>query len=302
MSQILAILLGLLAYAVLNIGLVLEKKGADTLPAIEATSAWGNMKNFLGCKIWLLGLILTSMQWVFLFWALALAPLSLITPLLGVGLAVLTIFSHFYLHETIKRIELMGIGIIIVGIALIGSTALPETSEYTVQEMFGLFGTAPALLFLLGISVAAALLCSYSILKEYKFAPAIVFGFAAGVGAGIGGTFTKGMTSGFNNLSAAVGDITWWLMLLIMIAGNLFSLVFLQIGFQKGKAVIVAPIYSVLGMILPVLSGIIILGEWNTQPLVNIILQIVGLIVITVGIIILSFYGEKKKSKAPSGI
>ena len=297
MSQILAILLGLLAYAMLNIGLVLEKKGADSLPAIEATSAWGNMKNFLSCKIWLLGFILTASQWIFLFLALALAPLSLITPLLGFGLAILTIFSHFYLHETIKRIELMGIGIIIVGIALIGVTALPETSGYTIQEMFGLFGTAPAITFLVGISLVAVILCVYSILKEYKFAPAIVFGFAAGVGMGIGGTFTKGMTSGFNNLSAAVGSIIWWIMFLIMVAGNVFSLVLLQIGFQKGKAVIVAPIYSVLGMILPALSGIIILGEWNKQTSVNIVLQIVGLIVITVGIIILSFYGEKKKIK-----
>lgn len=297
MSQLLAILLGLLAYALLNIGLVLEKKGADSLPAIEATSAWGNMKNFLSCKIWLLGFILTALQWIFLFLALALAPLSLITPLLGFGLAILTIFSHFYLHETIKRIELMGIGIIIVGIALIGVTALPETSGYTIQEMFGLFGTAPAITFLVGISLVAAILCVYSILKEYKFAPAIVFGFAAGVGMGIGGTFTKGMTSGFNNLSAAVGNIIWWIMFLIMVAGNVFSLVLLQIGFQKGKAVIVAPIYSVLGMILPALSGIIILGEWNKQPPGNIVLQIVGLIVITVGIIILSFYGEKKKIK-----
>jgi hypothetical protein len=46
-----------------------------------------------------------------------------------------------------------------------------------------------------------------------------------------------------------------------MIAGNVFSLIFLQIGFPKGKAVIVAPIYSVRGMILPALSGLIILGE-----------------------------------------
>ncbi len=33
---------------------------------------------------------------------------------------------------------------------------------------------------------------------------------------------------------------------------------------------------------------------------VNILLQILGLIVITAGISILSFYGEKKKIKAPS--
>ncbi|HUX99870.1 MAG TPA: hypothetical protein VMV49_09970 [Candidatus Deferrimicrobium sp.] len=39
MSQIIAILLGLLGYGVLNIGLILEKKGADSLPFIENTNA-----------------------------------------------------------------------------------------------------------------------------------------------------------------------------------------------------------------------------------------------------------------------
>jgi len=298
LSLVLAICLGLLAFAILNIGLVLEKKGADSLPAIEDTSAWGNIKNFLGCKPWLIGFILTNVQWFIYFIAVSLAPLSVIAPLLGFGLVVLTIFSHFYLHEKIMRVELMGIGVIIVGIVLIGVTALPETNKYSIEEMFSLFGAPGALIYLLGITLVAIILCGYSISKEYKFAPAIVFGFASGVGAGIGGTFTKGISAGFDNILAAAGNGLWWIMLLLMLAGNVISMVLLQVGFQKGKAVIVGPIFSVLGMILPVFSGVIIFNEWASQTSSNIMLQIIGLIVITVGIIILSFYGEKKRTQS----
>ena len=51
MSIIVAILMGLLAYASLNIGMILEKKGVSILPQIEKTSALNSLKNFISCKI-----------------------------------------------------------------------------------------------------------------------------------------------------------------------------------------------------------------------------------------------------------
>lgn len=295
MSLVLAIFFGLLAFAIFNIGLVLEKKGADNLPPIENTGAIQNLKNFLGNKEWLVGFILTNVQWIFYLLALSMAPLSLIAPMLGFGIVILTIFSHFYLHERIKRIELLSITIIIVGIIFVGVTALPEVSR-TIEEMFVLFGNPVAISYLISISIIAIIPCVLSISKEYKITPAIIFGFAAGVGQGIGATFSKGVSAGVENIIAAAENGLWWTMLALMLLGNGVSLVILQIGFQKGKAVIVGPLFNVLGMVLPVVSGVIIFHEWSAQNSFNIILQIIGLMIITAGIIILSFYGEKKKS------
>ncbi len=300
MSLIIAILCALLGYAMLNIGLVLEKKGADSLPLIEKTTMMQNIKNFLGNKVWLVGFILTNIHAVFIFIALAMAPISVIAPLLGFGLCVLTIFSHFYLHEKIKYVELIGIAIIGTGIILIGAAA-PEGYVLTHAEMITKFLAPVSLIFLLIPIITAAILCIYSISKDYKLA-AIVFGIAAGVGGGIGGTFTKAITAGVDMANLAtlfevIGNFSWWIMLISLLAGNVLSMVLLQIGFQKGKAVVVGPIYSVLAMILPVFAGLIILGEWNTLIPLFIVLQIVGLIAITIGIIILSFYGELKKKK-----
>jgi len=167
MSLVLAVFLGLLAFAIFNIGLVLEKKGADALPPIEDTSAIQNLKNFLGNKEWLIGFILTNVQWIFYLLALSMAPLSLIAPLLGFGIVVLTIFSHFYLHEKIQRVEITSIATIIAGIGLVGGAAVPETSR-TIGEMFILFGAPMALIFLIGMTVAAGIPCVYSIKTEYK--------------------------------------------------------------------------------------------------------------------------------------
>ncbi len=294
MSLVLAIMLGLLAFAIFNIGLVLEKKGADSLPAIENTSAINNLKNFLGNKEWLIGFLLTNVQWIFYLIALSMAPLSLIAPMLGFGLVVLTIFSHFYLHEKIRRIEVASIGIIILGIVLVGITAVSETPK-TIEQMFGLFGAPLAIVYLIGISIAAGIPCVYTVRSGYKFAPAITFGIAAGIGAGVGASFSKGVSAGVENILAAAGNGLWWVMLAFMLAGNVISLVLLQIGFQKGKAIIVGPIFNVLGMIIPVFSGIIILGEWQGIDPLKLVFQIVGIIIIMGGIVVLSFYGEKKK-------
>ena len=297
LSYALAIFLGLLAYSVLNIGLVLEKKGADSLPLIENTSALQNVKNFFGSRVWLVGFILTNVQWFIYFAAVALAPLILIAPLMGFGLIVLAIFSRYYLKESIARVEIMSMGAIIGGIVLIGATAIEE-SPRTIEQMWGLFGQPFALIYLLGIGVAAGILCIYSARSNFKLG-AIIFGFAAGVGAGVGATFTKGASPGFSDIIGAAGNIIWWVMILLMLLGNVLSLILLQVGFQKGKAVIVGPLFAVLGMILPVFAGVIIFGEWGEQDLLNIAVQIIGLIVIIIGITILSFYSEKKKQKSP---
>jgi drug/metabolite transporter (DMT)-like permease len=294
MSLVLAIMLGLLAFAIFNIGLVLEKKGADNLPAIENTSAINNLKNFLGNKEWLVGFLLTNVQWIFYLIALSMAPLSVIAPMLGFGMVILTIFSHSYLHEKIRRMEIASIGIIILGIVLVGITAVSETPK-TIEQMFGLFGAPLAIIYLIGISIAAGIPCGYTIRSEYKFAPAITFGIAAGIGVGIGASFSKGVSAGVENILAAAGNGLWWVMLAFMLAGNVISLVLLQVGFQKGKAIIVGPLFNVLGMIIPVFSGIIILGEWQGIDPLKLIFQIVGIIIIMVGIVVLSFYGEKKK-------
>ena len=299
MSLILAISFGLIAYSALNIGMVLEKKGASTLPQIENTSALDNLKNFLGCKVWVIGVSITSLQVIFLMIALTMAPLSLISPLFGFGLVVLAFFSKLYLNEDINKIEYAGIGVTILGIILLGLFSNPNEINYTVNEIASLFFAPFSLFFFLSIIIFTMIVCTYSILNNYKLA-AIIFGFASGIAGAFGNIFMKGVSSGVGqfSLQSTIINFVWIIMLILSFTGSGFSMMLLQIGFQKGKAVLVAPIYSIIAMIYPTISGIIILGEWSGQLLLNILIQSVGIIIIVLGIIILSFYNELKKAKS----
>ncbi|MHA1820354.1 MAG: DMT family transporter [Promethearchaeota archaeon] len=298
MSVIVGVLLAILAYSMLNIGQALQKKGADELPQIEDQNAKQNFKNFLTNKIWLIGWILSTIQWYIWLIALNFAPLSLITPMMGIGLVVLAIFSYFYLNEKISLTEIIGIVFIIIGVALLGIYTQQNNATYTLEEINTLFSRSQAIIFTLILFILVIAPMSYSKARNYKYAD-VMFGFAAGVLAGLGSLYSKAMMGGIGTgpLIDTLKSWQWWIYVVFVIIGNMGMLAVQQVGFQKGKAIIVTPITSILNLVLGVLSGIIIFSEWNGEPLTNIIIKSVALIIVVAGVSILSLYSTLSQSK-----
>jgi hypothetical protein len=119
-----AIFLQLLSTSLNYIGMTLQKKAADSLPALRSEIPFGKaIKNFLTNKAWIFGYILNVISVLVSTAALGLASLSLVQPFYGFGLIVLAIFAHFYLKEEITRIDIIGILFGMVGIIVIGISA-----------------------------------------------------------------------------------------------------------------------------------------------------------------------------------
>ncbi len=296
-DAVLAIIFALLAYTMLNIGFVLQKKGASSLPQVEHQTIIENVKNFLYNKIWLLGLILTSVQWFFYLFALDAGSISLVTPFNGWGIVVLVVFSYFYLKESISRVELMCIGVTIAGVILLGVTA-PAPKELDQGLLTAMLSTpiSLAFLFLMGVLTIVPVVISWK--KNFWHAD-IILGACSGVAASIGAIFSNAMmahitTSDFwSSLWTALGTLAFWFYLIMAGAGNTVSMVYQQIAYQKGKASLVAPLFTIVTLVIPVIAGIIMFEEWGLVSPELAGLRISSIILITVGAAALSYSNSK---------
>lgn len=122
-----SILLTLAATAGNNIGKVLQKKGTVILPPLSFK--FKVIRAYAFNKSWLIGFLMDIFGAMLMLRALSQAPVSVIQPVSGCGLAILSIFSHFYLKEVMNAIDWMGITL--AGIGTIGVGAGGEEQEAT---------------------------------------------------------------------------------------------------------------------------------------------------------------------------
>ena len=302
---VLAIFLGVLSYSMLNVGMGLQKKGAACLPKIEKQKVLQNLKNFFTNKTWLFGFVLVQAQWILLTMALDFAPISMITPLMSFGMVALILFSYFYLKEPISIVEICGIIAIIIGIVILGVTNPDEEVQYNLTETTNFIAEIWSLIFLIVIFVISIGLVLLSVLRKFKNAD-ILFGIAAGITDALGAIFLKALMSGadFRDttiIGQSVSNWVWWFYMVIMIIFNTVATIYLQVAYQRGKAVIVAPIFAVLAMITPVFGGIIIFNDWAIffdQNMIGMIIwKIVAFVIIIAGAVVLSVYSARMEEK-----
>ncbi|NHJ41416.1 MAG: EamA family transporter [Asgard group archaeon] len=300
---VLAIFLGIISYSMLNIGMGLQKKGAASLPKINKQKIGQNIKNFLTCKPWVMGFILVTAQWALLSFALDIASVSIITPLMSVGMVALIIFSYFYLKEPISKIEITGIIIIIIGIVLLGITTPRIEIEHTYEYVIDRLSSIGVIIFLVVFFLFTIFLITLSISRNYKNAD-ILFSIAAGITDALGAILLRAFMGGadFRDgeiMRAAAKLWSWWVLMIIMSAVNFTATIYLQVAYQRGRAVIVAPIFAVLAMIVPVFGGIIIFEEWNyyfTEDKFGLMAgKIIALVIVSIGAIVLSIYSSRKR-------
>lgn len=294
MSAVLSILFGIISYSMLNIGLVLEKKGAALLPQIEGQSFIKNIKNFLTNKYWVIGFLLTCLQWIFYAIAVNLGTLSLVSPMMGVGFVVLVLFSYFYLKEPISKKELIAIGTVVIGVIILGATNPNQEVSYTISQMNILLIKPNAIFFNIILAILIIFPLVFSVLRHFYKAD-VIFGIISGILGGIGAIFTKATMTGIdlNNFFGSMGSsfLIWqfYVYILLFLGGNTASVMIQQVGYQKGKATTIATLFSVFALITPVIGGIIIFDDWANFSILIVILKLIGLAFIIGGVGILSF-------------
>lgn len=277
-----AILIAVAATSLMNFGLALQKKGATSLPKIGKEKCGKVFKAFLSSRIWVFGTALMTCGWGLYLVSTKFAPISIIQPTLGVGLAVLAVFSVFYLHEKIRALEWAAFASMLGGMILLGVSAVDE-GKPPLPEWPPLLGvTAVAL----ALSVVAYALAKRGVLGVIRTDS--LLGLFSGLFIGVAALYTKAMFTFLDNEQKLIG---FGVCLPLVIAANVVGLAVMQSGFQHGKALVVVALEAVINKVVAIVGGMVALAEFLPEDPVKSSMRIAAFLLILFGTAALARFG-----------
>ncbi|GIQ80707.1 hypothetical protein KIPB_001545 [Kipferlia bialata] len=222
---------------------------------------------------------------------------------MGVGLVVLVVFCKLYLHEDVSKPEYLASAVIILGVVVMSLeySDIPSGSD-SVTWYWDAFGSVSGLIYF-GVGwIGTGAACWWSVTHNYRYAGPI-FGLGAGI---VGGTsllfqtpFSKGLSQLF--LSSQDREDNYWVMeiscFLLFSLGGVGAIALENIGFLHAEAIVVAPIYSVSQMVVPIIGGIMVFSEWADVSTATVVVQSLGLAIIVGGVFTLSQANSSKHAE-----
>jgi hypothetical protein len=237
-----ALVLALASTTLTNIAYLREHDAAAALPALTLRRPLHSVHVLLTDRSWLAGFALESGGFALYVAALALAPLTLVQSIAAGGIGILAFASARLGRRRLSSHELAGVLLSTAGLLELAISLAGGSGE-------GAGGSTFAILLWLATTAAAALL---ALALGWRFgALAVAEGVAGGLFFSIGDISVKVATQGGSRAAFAVG----------VIAGYSLGTAFLQLGYQRGGALTVAGLATLLTNALPIAAGTVVLGE-----------------------------------------
>ncbi|MDD1778866.1 MAG: hypothetical protein LUQ65_11945, partial [Candidatus Helarchaeota archaeon] len=240
--------------------------------------------------LWVFGTALIILSTFVLMQAEMFGYLFVISSMTGVGIISVVLFSYFFLKEHIGRNELIGICLIVIG-----TFVVPLFSSTNTEGTMDTWGVTFYSLFLIIFCVCIAI---YAIKSGRRFF-GVIFGTISGIAGGLSIIFQyAAMRLGptgdlFADIWIIVSTFPAILYFILFAVGGVLEFLITQYAFTNGKAIEVVPPNQSFFIIVPIAGGAIIFAEAFN------ILQIIGFIVIIIGVILCTAFkspsnGENK--------
>lgn len=264
--------LALLAACAYDSSYALQAFEARKAPT-EQSMRIGLFAHLLRRPIWLGAIGLSIVGWILQLLALTKAPLTLVQPVLALGLLLLLGFGVKLLGERVGARELAAVAVIIVAVGLIAWAA--PTEPGTVPRDAGL-AVALGLLGVLTVAPVAASLRAAP--------PVALLIVGAGAADGFAAFVTKIVSEELESGSLLLGAI-WGVGAALAVLVGLLSE---SSALQRAAATRVAPIVLVLQIAIPVVMAPIVGGEsWAATPLGGGVL-VFALALLCLGVVVLA--------------
>lgn len=215
---------------------------------------------------WLAGSVVAILGWPLHAFALTRAPLTVVQPMLAIGLLVPLVFGARMLGESVRRRDVFEVFAIAVGVSLLVAAAPPRTADTAVHLRLGL-----ALAGLAGLVLASLLLISA--VPRWRGSLLIL-------GAGVGFALTALTTKLLADASSRHEWTTAGAWLGATIAAGGVALAGEMSALQIRAASVVASLVFALETVIPVALSPVLFGERGNASDATLTLRVVALALI----------------------
>ena len=235
-----------LASVLYNSGLLLQAE-ASRGEAISVAFAPGLLVRLVQRRRWIAGSAIAVLGWPLQAFALTRAPLTVVQPLLAVGVVVPLVFGKRMLGERVGWSDVLNIGLLVAGTSLLVALAPPRSN---------VTGTSFRLVFALAV-LATVLVCALLLAAVVRHRRGLMLMLAAGVGFAVASIMTKLLADAFSRSE--------WVALAIWLASTAAAGSVALIGEMNALQITAASTVSALVLaletIIPVTLAPFLFGE-----------------------------------------
>ncbi|WP_261564471.1 DMT family transporter [Frankia gtarii] len=211
--------------------------------------------------LWLLGLAVEAASFLLEVYALSVAPVAMVAPVMALDMIVFTLLAQRVLGERISLTGWLGVGSMVAGVGLL-AYAFARRAEV------GAAASTDVLLAFLVLGLIFALVCAFfanvAAARHMIAGAAFGFGAAAGVCYAIATLATRQIGLAVNDRrdgQSALADLLTTPTPYVLVLFSVLALGLQQRGLQGRAAVIAFPVTSGVSAFLPVTLGLTLFGE-----------------------------------------
>jgi hypothetical protein len=277
----LALALALASTVLINIAYLRQHDAAAALPSLSLRRPLHSARVLLTDRSWLMGFALETGGFALYVAALALAPLALVQSIAAGGIGVLAFASARMGKRKLGRHELAGVLLSTLGLFALALSLAGGAGE-------GNGGTIGGILLWFGATAGAAVL---ALVLGRRFGKlAVAEGLAGGLFFSIGDISVKVATHGGTHYAFAIG----------VIVGYSLGTALLQLGYQRGGALTVAGLATLVTNALPIAAGAVVLGEPVPSGVYG-ALRLFAFAAVTVGAVLLARPDSGRAASSSAG-